>query len=142
MEKQILHAIRQFNSQQSAGFDQHGGQGGDQDQACLTESGVTFLQDLGLVIVLVELLRQVIGIVRDKGRRQRLRSLRDLLRIGVDDLDQANLLGAQRRGRVEDGVVRKNPLVVRLAQDAADAGVRVLDEGARVPVEIDAISVK
>ena len=83
------------------------------------------------MIILVELLRQVIGVVRDDGGAEGRAGFGDLPGEGAQQLDQPDLL---RGGDEVGGDVGGAEFHRRLPQDRADAGVRVLDEGAGVAV--------
>ena len=82
--------------------------------------------DAALIVEAVEERRDVIGIARDALRRVVARRAVDLLGVFLDLLDELYLrcIGEQRKLRL---CRELEPRILRLAEDAHDARVRVLD---------------
>jgi len=63
--KGFLHSLREGDAQEGHRVAQGAGQGVDEGQAELEYGLVLFLEDGGVVVVLVKLLGQVVGIIGD-----------------------------------------------------------------------------
>ena len=74
------------------GLLEDGGERRDEDEPHLQQAGVLLTEDRRVVVILVELLGQFVGIVRNEGRRKGRGRLGDLLGIAVQEFDETDLL--------------------------------------------------
>ena len=106
----------------------------DEREARLREV-VVDAHDAALVVEAVEQRRKVVAVARDALRRVVVSSLLDLFRVLLDFLDQSDF--TLIRQEVELRCLAERELcLLRLAEDAADAGVRILDVVDRIVVRL------
>ncbi len=89
----ILHSFRKSDSEKAHSLGEHIRNDLDKHQSETLHIRIFFLENTCLVIVLIELLRQVIGLVCNQGWRIFSTRLTYFRRIKVQHLDKTYLLG-------------------------------------------------
>ena len=120
-----LHSVRKLDAKDAHCLSEHAGKGVYEHQPCLEHFLVALPEHRGVVVILVELLCQLIGVVGNDGGREVRRGVLYLLRITVEQLYEADFLGARLERRAYSAL---KALFRSLAQDGLDAGVGILDE--------------